>query len=54
MRRGLKQVIDVDKLPVKMLATDRHLMVGSTMRTEFPSIKHQLDVWYVTKGFSKK
>ena len=54
MRRGLKRVLEEDKLPVKILATDQHITVGSILKKEFPTIEHQLDVWHVSKNVKKK
>ena len=54
IRRGLKQVLTGDKLDVKVLATDQHVMVGSIMKRELPHIWHQFDVWHMAKGLLKK
>ena len=54
MRRGLKKLLEEDKLPVKVLATDQHIMIGSIMKKEFPTVNHQYDVWHVSKNVKKK
>ena len=38
----------------KSLATDRHKQIRKYMREEHQEIKHQFDVWHVTKSIKKK
>ncbi|KAK3107625.1 hypothetical protein FSP39_018614 [Pinctada imbricata] len=52
MKRSLERVIS--KASVCVLATDRHVQIGYSLRTEFPEITHQYDVWHVSKSISKK
>lgn len=54
MKMVLKRVITEDKVKVKVLATDRHLMIGSIMKKDFPKVSHQFDVWHVAKSVTKK
>lgn len=54
MQRCLSEVLDNDKLNVSVLATDRHLMIGSIMKKDHPEIDHQFDVWHVSKNITKK
>ena len=54
MKRGLKQLLETDKLDIKILATDRHIMVSSIMKKQYPFINHQYDVWHVSKNITKK
>ena len=36
------------------IATDRHRGVGALMKTEYPYITHQYDVWHMAKSFVKQ
>ena len=53
---GLKRCLNYVKEDLKIgtLATDRHLMVGAMMRTDFPQIDHQFDLWHFCKSILKK
>ena len=53
LRRSLHQVLKEDGLSVGTLATDRHIMVGSLMKKEFPHVTHQYNVWHVAKRSTK-
>ena len=39
---------------IATLATDRHPQVTKTIRSLFPSISHQFDVWHLAKSITKK
>ncbi|XP_069482776.1 uncharacterized protein [Ambystoma mexicanum] len=39
---------------IDLIATDRHVSIGKTMREQFPHIKHQFDVWHLGKSINKK
>ena len=53
---GLKTVLDrLQKgLTIAVLATDRSTQVTSLMKKEYPTIKHQYDVWHYAKSITKK
>ena len=52
-KRSLKKLI-AQKIPVRCLTTDRHVTITARMRTEFPKIIHQYDVWHLSKSVTKK
>ena len=43
-----------DGLNVSLLATDRSPQIRAMMRREFPTIKHQFDIWHFAKSVTKK
>ena len=55
---GLRRCLDdikIGKLKLSVLATDRHLMIGSMMKKEpYTSIDHQFDIWHLVKSLLKK
>ena len=54
---GLKTVFDrLQKagLTIAMLATDCGTQVTSLMKKEYPTVKHQYDVWHYVKSITKK
>ncbi|XP_064467677.1 uncharacterized protein LOC135378562 [Ornithodoros turicata] len=53
VRRGLEELADLNVL-LKSFTTDRHPGVRKYMRTTHPDVKHQFDVWHVSKGIRKK
>jgi hypothetical protein len=53
LKRCLRQVTQ-DGLAVPVLATDRHVMVRSIMKTEYPQTDHQFDLWHLAKSVMKK
>ena len=48
---GLKNGDDVSN---DRITTDRHKVITSTMAKDYPHIKHQYDVWHVSKSVVKK
>jgi hypothetical protein len=42
------------KLPVKLFLSDRHRGVRYFMRTQFPDIDHEFDVWHMSKNLMKR
>jgi len=54
MKAVLGRLLNEDDIAVQILATDRHLMIGSIMKKEFPGVSHQFDVWHVAKSITKK
>lgn len=49
VRRGLEQLADLN-IALESFTTDRHPSVRKYMRTTHPEVKHQFDVWHVSKG----
>ena len=39
---------------IALIATDRHIGVQCYLRTNFPAINHQFDVWHIAKSITKK
>ena len=52
-KRSLESVIK-KKVPIRCLTTDRHTTITAKMRTVFPTINHQYDVWHLSKWVTKK
>ena len=52
-KRSLNSVIK-KKVPIRCLTTDRHTTITAKMRTVFPAINHQSDVWHLSKWVTKK
>ena len=52
-KRSLNSVIK-KKVPIYCLTTDRHTTIMAKMRTVFPTINHQYDVWHLSKWVTKK
>ena len=52
-KRSLNSVIK-KKVPICCLTTDRHTTITAKMRTVFPTIDHQYDVWHLSKWVTKK
>lgn len=42
------------KLKVKLFLSDRHRGVGVLLRTKYPDIQHEFDVWHLSKSLLKK
>jgi len=56
-KEGLRWCLEklmVQHVNISTIATDRHTGVASLMRTEFPHIQHQYDVWHLAKSVTKK
>ena len=41
------------EIPVRCLTTDRHTTITARMRSDYPSVKHQYDVWHLSKWLTK-
>jgi len=39
---------------ISTIAIDRHTGVASLMKTDYPHIDHQSDVWHLAKSVTKK
>ena len=52
-KRTLNALIQYN-IPARCLTTDRHTTVTGRMRSEYPNIKHQYDVWHLSKWVTKK
>ncbi|KAJ8885265.1 hypothetical protein PR048_011462 [Dryococelus australis] len=42
------------KLKVTLFVSDRHCGIHKLMRTKYPSITHEFDVWHLSKSLAKK
>ena len=49
----LEKVFDAD-IPVKVVATDRHVSVNKEMDRNHPDLIHQFDVWHFAKNIRKR
>ena len=54
LQRCLANTIDGLNLDIATLATDRQSHITAFMRTNYPNIKHQFDVWHLAKSVTKK
>lgn len=52
-KRALDSVIK-KKVPIRCLTTDRHVTITAKMKSNYPKIKHQYDVWHLSKWVTKK
>lgn len=41
-------------IKVELVATDRHIGIRKVMRTGYPDIDHEFDVWHFAKSIKKK
>ena len=48
------QKLKSEGLTITQIATDRHPQITATIRKKYPDIRHQYDVWHVSKGVAKK
>ena len=53
LRCCLNYLLDGD-VSIDTIATDRHRGVGALMKSDYPSINHQYDVWYLAKSVVKQ
>ncbi|ELT88085.1 hypothetical protein CAPTEDRAFT_126630, partial [Capitella teleta] len=54
---GLKRCIasiEAENISIDTITTDQHMTVQKIMRTEYPKIDHQLDLWHVSNNLTKK
>ena len=52
-KRSLNKLLG-QRIPVRCLTTDRHVTITARMKSEYPNIKHQYDVWHLAKSVTKK
>jgi hypothetical protein len=48
------QKLKSEGVTIAQIATDRHPQITAIMKKEYTDIKHQYDVWHVSKGVVKK
>ena len=53
LRWSLNYLLERD-ISINTIATDRHRGVGALMKTDYPYITHQYDVWYMAKSVVKQ
>ena len=53
LRRSLNYLLERN-VSIITIATDRQKGVGALMKTEYPYISHQYDVWHMAKGVVKQ
>ena len=53
LRRCLEKLM-AQHVDISTIATDRHTGVASLMKTDYPHIIHQYDVWHLAKSVTKK
>ena len=54
---GCKRTLNAllqDNIPVRCLTTDQHTTITARMKSDYPNIKHQYDVWHLSKWVTKK
>lgn len=49
----LSRLIDCE-LPIKLFLSDRHRGIRKLIRTQYPQITHEFDVWHVCKSLGKR
>ena len=52
-KRSLNKLLG-QRIPVRCLTTDRHVTITARMKSKYPHIKHQYDVWHLAKSVTKK
>ncbi len=53
LRWSLNYLLEQD-VSINTIATDRYRGVGALMKTEYPYITHQYDVWHMAKSVVKQ
>ena len=56
VEKGLRHCLDklmVQHVNISTIATDRHTGVASLMKTDYPHIDQQYDVWHLAKSVTK-
>lgn len=51
-KRSLDKILG-ENITVRYLTTDRHTTITAKMKTEYPEIVHQYDVWHLSKSIVK-
>ena len=52
-KRTLNSIIK-KKIPIQCLTTDCHTTITAKMRSNYPKITHQYNVWHISKWITKK
>ena len=52
-KRSLDKLLGAS-IPIRCLTTDRHVTITAKMRSDYPHIVHQYDVWHLSKSITKK
>ena len=52
--RCISSLENGNDVSIDRITTDRHTVITSTMAKDYPHIKHQYDVWHVSKSVVKK
>ena len=52
--RMLEKLVKTEKCDIKLFLTDRHKGVRWLLRTKYPEITHEFDVWHLSKSLMKK
>jgi solute carrier family 8 (sodium/calcium exchanger) len=50
LKRSLEFLVNIKKLVVSVMVTDRHTQIKKYLRTKWGGIKHWFDCWHVAKG----
>ena len=50
LSRALQFLINQHHLNIATLITDRHKQVSKFLCNKYPDIKHQYDIWHISKG----
>ena len=51
--RSLDHLLE-KKVPTAIVATDWHPSIKKLMKNKYPAIKHEFDIWHLSKGLKKK
>jgi hypothetical protein len=52
--RLMTRLVVDENVPITLFLSDRHRGIGLLMRTKFPDITHEFDVWHMAKSLMKK
>ena len=52
-KRAMNSLLS-ENVPVRCLTTDRYTTITAKMKSEYPQIEHQYDVWHLSKWVTKK
>jgi THAP domain len=52
--RLMTRLVVDESIPITLFLSDRHRGIGLLMRTKFPDIMHEFDVWHMAKSLMKK
>lgn len=51
--RSLDNLLE-KKVPITIVATDRHPSIKKLMKDNYPAVKHEFGIWHLSKGLKKK